>query len=145
MNPSVRITLFLILFVALGVIVGLIGISYVSEGVQGIRKSINSDFSREMIRSWVGSYRGYIFAGGLFITGGLGYLASAFQMWSHDDSGRKIGLYSGAAIVIAWGIIQGISTGFRNPPPLGSLVAGLVALVLLSQWVSDVVVDDSEE
>jgi hypothetical protein len=134
MQRPVRITIFIILFALAGVIVGLIGLSYWSEGLGGLN-SVHTDPDPALIQMWFPYFRIYLGAGALFALGGLGYLASAFFLWNFEERGRKIGLYAGGAVVIAWGSIQYVSLSFRNPPPLSSLLIGLLALYLLTEEV----------
>jgi len=129
---SSRITIFIILFAIAGAIVGLIGISYWSEGVAGFN-SVKTDPNPDLIRSWFPYFQTYVVAGILFILGGLGYIVSTFFLWNRDLKGKTIALYSGGAIVIAWGVVQNLSMHFRNPPPFGSLLVGLLALYLLTK------------
>ena len=134
MERPVRITIFIILFALAGVIVGLIGLSYLSEGLAGLN-SVHTDPDPALTQTWFPYFRIYMWAGALYAFGGLGYLVSAFLLWNFDEQGRKIGLYAGGAIVLAWGCIQYVSLSFKNPPPLSSLLAGLLALYLLTKEV----------
>ena len=131
MERPVRIAIFIILFALAGVIVGLIGLSYLSEGLAGLN-SVHTDPDPALIQMWFPYFRIYMWAGALFVFGGLGYLASAFLLWNFEEQGRKIGLYVGGAVVLAWGIIEYVSLSFKNPSPLGSLLVGLLALYLLT-------------
>ncbi|MFN8412644.1 MAG: hypothetical protein U0Z26_09675 [Anaerolineales bacterium] len=132
MERSTRISIFIILFALAGVIVGLIGISYCSEGLAGFQ-SVYTDPDPELIRSWFPYFRTYMWGGALFGLGGLGYLVSAFFLWNAEERGRQIGLYAGGAIVLGWGIIKNLSLHFRNPPSFGSLLVGLLALYLFTE------------
>lgn len=134
MERPVRITTFIILFALAGIVVGLIGISYWSEGLDGLN-SIYTDPDPALIQMWFPYFRLYMVAGALFALGGLGYLASAFFLWNFEERGRKIGVYAGGAILIAWGIIKYVSLSFQLPPSLGSLLIGLLALYPLTEEI----------
>jgi len=131
MQRTFRITVFIILFAIAGVIVSLIGVSYWKQGADGFN-SVNTDLDPALIRSWFPYFQTFMWAGALFVIGGLGYIASAWFLWQRSELGKKIGLYSGAAIVLAWGILEYVSFSFQLSPPISSLLIGLVALYLLT-------------
>jgi hypothetical protein len=125
------ITLFVVWAVIMGGLVLYYGFSYFKEGMDGIN-SAATDIDPQLIQSWFPYFRAYMWAGAIWMLGGLGYLAGSLGIWNAEGWGRRLALYAGGTIVLGWAIIQWVSASFKNAPPLISLFVGLIAVYLLT-------------
>jgi hypothetical protein len=130
-----KITALIILIALGGGIILLMGLDRWSFGANGLSTISPSYPSIDQAMTY---YRAHSFTGVLWIFGGLGFLAAAYGLWNFEEWGIKAGLYSGAAIVLGWLIIEYFAiTASGYPAPIGGLFIGLSIFLLQTDQVRD--------